>query len=164
LNMGSILSLLLLVVVSLGIIGWNIFTKFQVNAAQDELNTLENTMLGQSQKILDNKEILERVLLYKDIQKTAYSPKEVIEYINDIASKSGGNAFIKTFNFGANFTFEFSGSANDFEEVSKLWYLLTNDDNIETVTLKTVGKSIDGVNFAFEGIMIYDEFLILSEE
>lgn len=163
-NVGSIASLLLLVLVSLGIIGWNILAKLQVNNAQEELNVLENSMLDQSQKILDNTEILERVMLYKEIQKAAYSPKEVIEYINDVASKSGPNSYIKDFSFGSDLSFTFSGSANDFEGVSKLWYLLTHDANVETVSLKSVGKNIEGVSFAFEGKLLFDEFLILSEE
>jgi hypothetical protein len=164
LNLGSIVSLLLLVIVSIGILGFNIFAKFQLNAAKEELYTLENDALDLSQKILDNKEILERILLYKEIQKTAYSPKEVIEYINDIITKSGGHSSIKDFVFGNDLSFEFTGYANNFEEVSKLWYLLTNDVNIEEVNLDTVGKNADGVSFSFEGVMVYDEFLILTEE
>lgn len=161
-NIGSILSLLALVLISLGIVAFNIFTKMRLNNARDDLYSYENEIMGSSQKIINNNEILERVRLYEDIQTGAFSPKEVIDYINDIASKSGGNTQISDFVFGDDLSFSFSGSANDLEEVSKLWYLLTHDSKIEIVNLESVGKSSNGVRFDFEGQLVFDDFVNIS--
>ena len=161
-NIGSILSLLTLVLVSLGIVAFNIFTKTRLNMAKEELYVYENKVMGVSQKIINNNEILERVSLYKDIEKGAFSPKEVIDYINDIADKSGGNTKINDFTFGDDLVFTFAGTANDLEEVSKLWYLLTHDPKVEIINLESVGKGANSVRFDFEGKLVFDDFTNIS--
>ena len=60
-NLGSILSLLALVVISLGIVAFNIITKTRLNGAKESLYAYENQVMGVSQKIINNNEILERI-------------------------------------------------------------------------------------------------------
>jgi hypothetical protein len=163
LNIGSVLSLLALVLVSIGIVGFNIMTKIRLNTAKEELYAHENSIMGISQKIVNNNEILERVGLYEDIQEGAYSPKEVIDYINNIAEKSGGNTIIGDFTFGDDLSFTFSGTGNNLEEVSKFWYLLTHDPKVETVNLDSVGKSNDKIRFNFEGKLVFNYFANINE-
>lgn len=158
LNMGAVISLMALVVVSILVVGFNIISKIQLNSEKEKLYNYEQRLGSMSYKITGNNEISERISLYKDIQKGAFSPRTVIEYINGIASKSG-DIDINTFDFGAKLSFEIDGRAYSFEEVSKFWYLLSNDSKVESIELKSVGKTESDVKFTFKGNLVFTDFI-----
>lgn len=158
LNVSSIVSLLILVVVSILIVGFNIISKLQVNNEKKVLSTYENSLQNSTQKIISSNEITDRVLLYKDIEGQTYSPKKVVEYLNAIAAKSG-NANITKFNLGNDLSFTIEGSASDLENVSKFWYLLSNDPEILEINLKSVSNGSNKAAFSFEGNMVFEYFL-----
>lgn len=158
LNVGSILSLLVLVLISIGIVGFNIFSKIQLNREKENLYSYEKKIHASDNKIVASNEITERVSLYKSIQAKSYSARKVIDYLNTIAKKSG-NAKIKTFEFGNDLTFSFEGEGEDLENVSKFWYLLTIDPKIEGVTLRNFGSGVGNVKFTFEGKLKFEQFL-----
>jgi len=157
LNMGAVISLMVLVFVSILVVGFNIISKIQLNNEKDKLYNYEQRLSSVSYKIIANNEIRERISLYKDIQEEAFSPRTVIEYINSIAAKSG-NINITAFDFGGQLTFDLNGNAYTLEEVSKFWYLLSNDSKVENIILKSVGKTDDGVRFSFEGKLVFTDF------
>jgi len=157
LNMGAVISLMTLVFVSILIVGFNIISKIQLNSEKEKLYNYEQRLSSVSYKITGNNEIRERISLYKDIQKDAFSPRTVIEYINSIAAKSG-SIDITSFEFGGQLTFDLDGDAYTLEEVSKFWYLLSNDSKVENIILKSVGKTTDGVRFSFEGKLVFTDF------
>jgi len=157
LNMGAVISLMALVVVSILVVGFNIISKVQLNSEKDKLYNYEQRLGSVSYKITGNNEIRERVSLYKDIQKDAFSPRTVIEYINSIAAKSG-SIKLSAFDFGGQLTFDIDGEAYSYEEVSKFWYLLSNDSKVESVILKSVGKTEAGVRFTFQGKLVFTDF------
>lgn len=161
LNVGSIVSLLILVVVSILIVGFNIISQIQLNNEKKVLADYENQMQEYKQKMISSNEIVDRVFLYQDIEGKTYSPKGVIEYINGITAKSG-NASITKFTLGNDLSFTITGTANDLENVSKLWYLLSNDANVSTVDLKSVSSTSTRTSFTFTGTMIFDSFLSSS--
>jgi len=158
LNMGAVISLMALVVVSILVVGFNIISKIQLNSEKEKLYNYEQRLSSVSYKITGNNEIRERILLYKDIQKDAFSPRTVIEYINSIASKSG-SIKLDSFDFGNQLSFDIDGEAYSYEEVSKFWYLLSNDSKVESVELKSVGKTDTGVRFTFEGKLVFTDFI-----
>lgn len=158
LNMGAVISLMALVVVSILVVGFNIISKVQLNSEKDKLYNYEQRLGAVSYKITGNNEIAERIALYKDIQKDAFSPRTVIEYINNIASKSG-SIKLSAFDFGGQLTFDIDGEAYSYEEVSKFWYLLSNDSKVESVILKSVGKTDAGVRFTFQGKLVFTDFI-----
>ncbi len=157
LNMGAVISLMVLVVVSILVVGFNIISKIQLNNEKDKLYNYEQRLSSVSYKITGNNEITERISLYKDIQEDAFSPRTVIEYINSIASKSG-NIKLQSFDFGGQLTFDIDGEAYSYEEVSKFWYLLSNDSKVENIVLKSVGKTAEGVRFTFQGKLVFNDF------
>lgn len=163
LNVGSIVSLLVLVVITILIVGFNIISKMTVNAETASLAKYENTLTNLSQTIISSNEITERVLLYKSIQGQSFSPKLVIEYINNIASKSGNTTLVTKYSFGNDLSFTIEGEAASLEDVSKFWYLLSNDPEVEEVTLSSVGNSANVARFTFDGSLVFEDFLSSTE-
>ena len=163
LSVGSAFSLLTLVIISVFIISFNIFSKIELNAKRESLYEYETTLKRNSQEIIDNNDIVDRIFLYKDIEEQTFSPRQVIEYVEEIAEKSGG-INIEAYDISDGLDFEFSGDSQDLEKVSKFWYLLCNDDSIETVNLDSISKTNTGSTFSFSGQLKYEKFLNSSNE
>jgi hypothetical protein len=161
-NLSSLISLSLLFSISILVIGFNIISRIQLNAQKSKINEQERTIQGYSQLISGNTEILERIFLYEDIQKDRFSTKLVFDYFQDIVSKTGRSS-LNDFSFPGTHSFDFSGEAQNLEDVAKLWYLLSNDPNITKLELKTVSKSKEGARFAFTGSLNTEKFTGLSE-
>jgi hypothetical protein len=117
----------------------------------------EQKMANYDQIMTDNFDIIERVLLYKDIQEGKFSTKAVIDYIEEIAKKSGSSE-LNEFSFSGSKAFSFSGESLDLEDIAKLWYLLTNDTRMENINLKSVSKGDQGARFSFTGELKLDQF------
>jgi hypothetical protein len=163
LNVSSAFSFLSLVVISVFVVSFNIFSKIEVNNKRSELTNYETVIKRSIQTIIDNNDIVDRVYLYQDIEEQTFSPKEVIDYIETIAEKSGG-INIDAYDIGDELDFEFSGSSTDLEKVSKFWYLLCSDKSIEIVNLDSISKTNSGTNFSFSGKLIYEDFVNSSDE
>ncbi|MCD4756222.1 hypothetical protein K8R20_01230 [bacterium] len=157
-NVSSMISLLLLVVLSLGVVLFNIVSKQQLNAATEELFQKESELEIYGDKILSNNEILERVDLYKQLEASVFSPKEIVVYVMTIVDRSG-NVDIRTFEIGNDLGFEMSGNTSDLAVVAKLWYLLGIDENIDNINLESVGKSDSGASFSFKGQLNTSNFI-----
>jgi hypothetical protein len=157
-SVGSMVSLLVLIVLSLGVVSFNIFSKRQLNKAKETLYQRETELEQYTDKILANEEILDRTDLYRRLQEGVFSPKEILQYIMGVVNRAG-NIDIRTFDLGDNLSFETSGSTTELSVVARLWYLLGIDDNIDTINLNSVGKSNKGVNFTFEGQLNTDKFI-----
>jgi hypothetical protein len=158
LNIGSIVSLLILVVVSILIVGFNIVSKMVLNTEKNKLANYEAQVNKMTQKIISSNEISERTNLYQDILGEAYSPKEVVDYINTLAARSG-SATVNKFSITGDLTFSIEGEANDLEDISKFWYILSSDPKVESVTLQSVGNNVNSIRFSFKGKFLIDEFL-----
>jgi hypothetical protein len=156
-NLASLISLSLLFSVSILVIGFNIISRIQLNNQKEKLNTQEREIQEYSQLTTGNTEILERIFLYEDIQEGKFSTKLVIDHFRNLVSKSGGST-LNNFSFPGTKAFEFSGRAQSLEDVSKLWYLLLNDEKIESVELKSASRSTEGANFSFSGVLEVEEF------
>lgn len=158
LNVGSIVSLLVLVVVSILIVGFNIVSKMVLNTEKNKLANYEISINKMTQKIIASNEISERIFLYQDILGETYSPKAVIDYIEALATKSG-SAQIKKYSLGGDLAFSIEGEANDLEDISKFWFILSSDPKVETVTLQSVGNNVNSIRFSFKGKFFIENFL-----
>lgn len=154
----SMISLLLLILLSLGVVLFNILSKRQLNNAKETLAEREVELEGYADKMISNEEILVRVDLYRHLQESVFSPKEIVQYIMEVVDRSG-NVTVKSFDLGDDLSFEMGGSTTDLSVVARLWYLLGIDDNIITVNLNSVGKGNDGVSFSFEGELNTSKFV-----
>ncbi len=157
-NLSSILSLIILITLSLGIVFFNILSKQQLNVAKEKLYARETELGENTDKIISNEAIVERIDLYKHLQQGVFSPKEILEYIIQVVNRAG-NITIRTFELGNDLGFEMSGNSSDLSVVARLWYLLGIDDNIITVNLESVGKSDSGVSFTFRGELNSSNFI-----
>ncbi|MCK9369058.1 hypothetical protein M0R04_03795 [Candidatus Dojkabacteria bacterium] len=155
LNTTSAVALVLFALLTLIIVGVNIFTKLDLNTQKKKLYALESTLGSKSELILGNDEILRRVDLYNKIAATTVSSKDVVLYFQTISSGFGTFEVIKLTGGTA---FTLSGSARNLTNVSKLWYLLGNDVHIESVNLKSVVKDSSNARFTFEGVILPESF------
>jgi hypothetical protein len=158
LNLSSIVSLIILIVLSLAVVFFNILSKQQLTSANKQLQQRESELETYTDKIISNEEILERIDLYRYLQQGVFSPKEIVEYIMRITEQSG-NITIRSIDLSNTLGFEFNGSTTDLAVVAKLWYLLGIDDNIVTINLESVGKGESGVSFSFAGQLKADNFI-----
>jgi len=157
-SISSMISLVVLVLLSLGVVFFNIISKQQLNSAKEDLYEGEAELGVYSDKILSNSEILARTDLYKFLEKGVFSPKEILEYVLNVTDRSG-NITIRTFDIGNDLSFEMSGSTSDLAVVAKLWYLLGIDENIENINLESVGKNDKGASFSFRGQLNTSKFI-----
>ncbi len=156
-NLGSVVSLIVLVLIILGVVGFNIVSKQMLNSKKEELFALENIVNQQSDKIIANDEIVDRAILYNTVKTGAFSHKAIIEFISAISQKVG-NIEIRSVMISENLEFTYVGYTASLENVSKLWYMLGIDENIENINLKSVGKSNGSVSFTFEGLLNIKNF------
>lgn len=157
-SLSTMISLTLLVVLSLGVVFFNISSKRQLRLAKEDLHDKEIYLQSYTDKYLSNEELLERIDLYREVQKGYFSPREVVEYVTNIVEREGGIR-VNGFNLSDDLEFEISGNGLELESVAKLWYLLGIDENIVNINLSSVGKSEEGVRFSFEGILETDKFI-----
>jgi hypothetical protein len=144
--------------VSILIVGFNIVSRMALNNEKAKLNTYETEVAKMTQKMIASNEITERIQLYNRVLSETYSPKSVVDYINNIASKSG-TSVVNTFSLGQDLVFTIEGRATDMENVSKFWFLLSNDPKMETVSLQSVGNNGNYIRFIFKGKLVLKEFL-----
>lgn len=157
-NIGSVLGLIGLVVLSMGIVAFNIISKTQLNNKKNELFKYENVINQKSDLIVANNSIVNRFVMYNNIEKGRFSHKDIVDFLTGIMKK-GGNTTLRTLTISDTLQLEFAGEANSFEEVSKLWYLLGVNENIETVNLESVGKTDNGANFNFTAQLVMKGFI-----
>lgn len=161
-NIGSVLSIIFLAVVAIGIVGFNILSKAQLNSKKSTLNRLERSVYEDVDMISTNNAILERALLYDRFKKGSFSHRKIIEYLKEIAAIERGNKRGRiTFNsieISEDLSFNVSGSAPNLEQVAYLWYLFGIDESIDFISLESVGKSEEGSRFSFEGKLRISNF------
>lgn len=155
LNMNAALALLFLFLLSVGIVGFNLVSKLDLNRRTEELQAVEQEIRARGDIITSNDEILRRVKLYTSIEQTTYSSDDVLRYWESV---SEGLGVITEINLSQGMNFEVAGTSKTLEDVSKLWYLLGNDEKIETLDLRNVAKDDTFVRFNFEGKLDYEQF------
>lgn len=154
-NTSAAIALLVLVLFSIVVVGVNIFSKLGLNIEKSKQFALEEKIKQRNSLLLSNEEIIRRVNLYKKIETTTFSSKDVVIYWQDISS---GLATIDSIELSEGLNFKSTGTAKTLTDVSKLWYLLGNDRRVETVNLKSVAKDSSLARFTFEGKLNLNEF------
>lgn len=158
-NLGAVLAIFLFVLLSLGIVGYNVVTKLNLNAEKDKLyNTktgLEPKANGYIDLITKNNLINQRIRLFEQVQDQTISYKTVLAYWQDV-SKSLGT--INSVKLSSGLVFKVHGSAASYTEVAKLWHFLSIDTRVINVNLKGVSVTGDGVDFEFDGKLNFDSF------
>ncbi len=157
LNIGSILSIIALATVAIGIVGFNIISKAQLNTKKAALTRVERTINSKMDKIVSNNAILARVKLYEQVKKNSFSHKKVVVFLNEMAARVEGVSY-KSISISEALEFEISGRSPNLEQLSRLWYLLGVNDNVNTINLGSVSKVEDGASFSFEGQFNLENF------
>ena len=150
LNIGSILSIIALASVAIGIVGFNILSKAQLNSKKASLSRVEKTVNSKMDKIVANNAIVERAKLYTQVKKDSFSHKKIIEFFTEIANKTGAISF-RSMDISETLGFEIAGTGPSLERVARLWYLFGIHENIKSINLNSVSKNDTGATFSFEG-------------
>lgn len=149
--------ILSLVVISIIVVGFNIFTKFRLNLEQQRVKTLEAQVLERGDVLRSNNELLDRISLYKNVQQSTLSPKEIMVYWMELTADYGQ---IENIEISGGVKFNFRGSANSLNDVAILWHKLSIDERVTNINLENVGKSSDGkIIYSFEGQLNPEYFL-----
>lgn len=154
-NLSAAISILILVMGTLLIIGFNAYSKINLNNKKREMQTMESKIDAKKGVLLENEELIRKALLYRDIEKSTISYKEVITFWQSI---TGNLATMESIDITSELGFKISGTADSLDSTSKLWYLLANDSRVNSVVLKTINKGPSSVRFSFEGQLNYGVF------
>ena len=157
LNIGSVLSIIILVSIAIGIVSFNIISKAQLNSKKASLSRIEKSVNLGIDKISSNNAILSRVKLYQQVKEDSFSHKKIVEFLNSMAQRVQGVSY-RSITISEDLSFELSGKSPDLEQLSRLWYLLGVNENIQTVNLGSVSKNEEGATFSFEGKLILENF------
>ena len=157
LSVGSLLAIIILALVSIGIVGFNIITKNQLSDKKKELANMENIVNQKADKIIANNVILDRINLYKKVKANSFSHKKVITFLREMAGKIQGITY-DSMEISEDLSFKISGDAPNLEQLSRMWYILGVNENIETIKLKSFSKTETGATFSFDGKLVLDNF------
>ncbi|HNW32651.1 MAG TPA: hypothetical protein PKL44_00160 [Candidatus Dojkabacteria bacterium] len=149
LNIGSILSIIIFLTITIIIVLFSTISKIQVQKAQSELSKQEVEVKQLSSVILSNEEILRRIYLYQDISSNQYSARKIFEYFTQIASNLG-DIELDQFDFQSVKSVSFEGKCPSLDDLAKFWYLLSEDDLVSRVSLEQFNKLDSVVKFEFK--------------
>lgn len=148
-NFAAAFFILLLVVVSIAVVGFNILTKFQLRTENAQVRELEAEIVDRGDIVRSNNELLDRISLYKNVQQSTLSPKEILVYWKDLTADYGQ---IQEVEMQGGVDFTFRGTSSSLNDVAILWHKLSIDDRVLNINLESVGKSESGeITYNFEG-------------
>jgi len=155
-NIGAALSILGLVVISIGIVAYNIIQKNQLNNLLDQKTVLEKQVKAYDDLLYKNAKLNRRIQLFSYNQNQSVSYKEVFDYWQKVSTNLGT---INEIELGDDMTFMVSGEADSLTDVAKLWHFLSIDERVVNVNLEGFGKSDTGATFSFTGTLDLEYFL-----
>lgn len=155
-NYASAIGILVIAIVSAVIVGFNFFTRAQLDSKKDAVQVLEQDVRNKGDVLAANSAIVERFDLYADVQQSTFSPKDVLNYWLDLSNEFGE---INRIELTGGLTFTISGDAETLPDVARLWHLLSIDEKVETITLESVSKTGTQVSYRFEGKLDFDYFI-----
>lgn len=154
-NVGGAFTVLLLVIFSLAIVGYNAYARITLSSKNAELKKVEKEIQAFSYAIKSNNEILDRYSLYQNVEDKTFSPKEVLVFWQDV---SKGLGTVEGIELSEGLKFVIRGSAKNLTDVAKLWHFLSIDQRISRVNLDSMSVTDKGVQFSFAGDLNFDYF------
>lgn len=154
-NLGAAVLFMFVAIFAISVFGFNLLTKLSLNNNKEELSELEASVRAKSSIIRDNNKIVDRVDIYRQVQEQTYSPGAVMKYWEET---SKGFVTITSITVTNGLEFRISGQSTDPNNVAKMWHLLSVDEKVENVNLRSISRSLDTINFQFEGDFNVDFF------
>ncbi len=154
-NLSAAISILILVVGTLLIVGYNAFSKINLSNNKKELQTLEMSIENKKDIMISNEELIRKAVLYKDVEESTVSYKQIIDFWESV---TGNLAQMDSIDISSSLKFKITGTSGSLDSTSKLWYILANDTRIQNIVLKSISKDTTGVRFSFEGDLTQDIF------
>jgi hypothetical protein len=153
-----VLFVFFVVLVSLGIAGYNWYVTMSLEKEKDVLEELKESLEDYEYTIQANNQILERYTSYESIQEGFISSKEVLNFWQEVSENLGE---IRNIELSNGINFEVSGRASSLRDVTKLWHFLSIDDRVKSVTLEGVSIPSDRdseLSFSFKGVLNLEYF------
>jgi len=161
LNLTSVFALVIFVTVTILVFGVNIAYKLTYNIQANKVEELKETFSQDYYLVTANNKILDRLMFMRGLNETNYSPKQVLNFLNDLTKEYGK---ILSFTITTDLEFTLVGSTSSYASASKLWHLMIVNKDIEYVTIRSISKANDtSVFITFEGQLNYNSFVKLLE-
>ncbi len=158
LDIRVVLFVFFVVVISLGVVGYNAYTTILLNREKAKFEALENTFESYIYTVQANNQINERYTFYNEVQEGFISSKEVLNFWQEV---SDNLAEIRSIELTRGINFEVSGRSDNLRDVTKLWHFLSIDDRVKNVTLDSMSipRDDDGhITFSFKGVLNLEYF------
>ena len=153
-----VLFVFFVVLVSLGVVGYNWYVTIRLNREKARLESLEGEFRDYEYTVRANNQILERYDLYRDIQEGFISSKEVLNFWQEVSQNLGE---IRNIELNRGVNFDVSGRSDNLRDVTRLWHFLSIDDRVNSVTLENVSIPREDdreLSFSFKGVLNLDYF------
>jgi hypothetical protein len=158
-NLSGALAILIFVVISMVIFGYNVVTKIELNNAKLDVSKAETAMQEKSDLVVMNEEMLKRIRIFNTVQTNAVSYKDVFDYWQLVSNTTSSLENIK---LSSALNFTVNGTADSVSDVAKMWHLLSTDKRVINVNLKSMGAGTGSISYEFEGTLDYDYFKELN--
>ncbi len=153
-----VLFVFFVVLISLGVVGYNGYATILLNREKAKLEALETSFEDYVYTIQANNQINERYIFYNEVQEGFISSKEVLNFWQEV---SDNLAEIRNIELTRGVNFEVSGRSENLRDVTKLWHFLSIDDRVKSVTLDSMSipREDDGhLTFSFKGVLNLEYF------
>ena len=158
LDIRVVLFVFFVVLISLGVVGYNGYATVLLNREKAKLEALENSFDSYIYTVQANNQVNERYVFYNDVQEGFISSKEVLNFWQEV---SDNLAEIRSIELTRGINFEVSGRSDNLRDVTKLWHFLSIDDRVKNVTLDSMSipRDDDGhITFSFKGVLNLEYF------
>ncbi len=158
LDIRVVLFVFFVVLISLGVVGYNGYATVLLNREKAKLEALENSFDSYIYTVQANNQVNERYVFYNDVQEGFISSKEVLNFWQEV---SDNLAEIRSIELTRGINFEVSGKSDNLRDVTKLWHFLSIDDRVKSVTLDnmSIPREDDGnLTFSFKGVLNLEYF------
>lgn len=160
-NMFAAVAIVILVLVTLGIYGYMVIVRLNLRNERVKLQDMENRLYSQQQILKANNDILLRFDLYESVQKSTFSPKEVLVYWRDLVS---GYGTLQKVELSGGMGFKVEGDSNSLRDTAFLWHLIIVDEKVDNANLRRFSKTQEGSTYSFDGNLNFSYFVNKEQE
>lgn len=112
------------------------------------LDSLQRELDGLILKNKKNETLKKRLAIVDRLEFKTYDPKHTLEYWQQ---RIEGYGLLTSISIGQDLTFTIEGEGDSVESLAELWYLLSVDPAVDTVTLSSFTAGDEEATFVFNG-------------
>jgi hypothetical protein len=160
-SLSGFLFIAFVVFLAVVVLGFNLWTKIQLNNVQQELVDTENEISLKQLEEIQQKNLNNKLDAYKAVKDQDFNSDSVLMYLLEVTE---GLSDVKTLYLDNTMKFEIRGTATSYTNVARLWHDMSREeDYFESISLDRVSRASESgsVQFVFSGFMIKDQVVTL---